>query len=126
MPCTRKQAETINRAFSSMPEMFRGFGGDKVRLFNHCLAGERDHRSGHPTPRGFSAQLAARYFAVKWLREYVLKRDRLPSLRDYLHIRQECFFAAACSLEHESEALTVWAQSIDEEFDSLDYAQLME
>lgn len=125
MTATRAQAAIIETAYRTLPECFRGFGEDKHRLYEKCLASEREHRSGRPAPRGFSANLAARYFAVKWLREYSLGVDKLPTIADYLHLREECYFAAAMSVEH-AGVLQPWAASVPAEFDALDYAKLME
>lgn len=124
MTCTSKQAAIINRAWNDLPECFRGFGDDKARLYVKCLESERQHRRVGRAPRGFSAQLAARYFVVKWLREYVTGADKLPTVADYLHIREECFMAAAMSVEH-AEVLRPWAASVSPEFDTLDYAEMM-
>lgn len=125
MPATKKQMDVIASAYRSIPELFRGFGDDKERLYEKCLASETQHRRGHPAPRGFSTANAAKYFAVKWLHEYLTESDKLPTLAQYLHMREECYFAAAMTVEH-AEALAGWPDKVPAEFLALDYAALME
>lgn len=127
MACTANQKAMIDAAFRSIPDLFRSFGNDKDKLFDKCLTSERQHRNGRPSPRGFSAHTAARYFAVKWLHEYSTLGVNL-TVRDYLHVREECFFAAAMALEHQAR-LAPWAAAFalnNPGFSELDYAKLMD
>lgn len=126
-PSKSRTIAIIRDAFRKAPEIHSGFRQViQDTLYDECLAAERDHRRpGHPAVRGFSAQDAARYFAVKYLREYLLRTDKMPEVSQYLHLRHECFTAAAIVLEYGAQ-LAAWVQSIDPEFERIDYARMMQ
>jgi hypothetical protein len=124
MSATNKQRQLINDAFSRLPETYHGFATCRDLLLSECTDAERKHRSGRPATVGFSAQLAGKYFAVKYLLDAVRFPERMPSAADYLSFRHEIFTAYAIV----SEALpqfTAWAESVPMEFDCLDYCKLM-
>jgi hypothetical protein len=130
-PSKALTVKIINDAFYSAPQIQQGFRNSIIHdiLFEECLTAERQHRKpcgrfNPPAPKGWSAQDAARYFTVKYLRSYVLRPESMPSLGQYLHIRHECFTAAAIVLEHGFK-IGEWALTIAETFDSIDYARMM-
>jgi hypothetical protein len=115
----------IDKAFYAIPHMHVGsFTAGAERLFALALEGETQHRRGHPPIRGFSANAAARYFAVKWLREYVLYQDRIPDIRGILDLRPDVIYAAALVSKF-AEVLSPWVDTVPADFDAIDYAELM-
>jgi len=125
-PSKYRTVAIINEAFRSAPVIHSGFREViQDTLYDECLAAERQHRKGHPVVRGFTVQDAARYFAVKYLREYLLRTDKIPEVSQYLHLRHECFTAAAIVLEF-GDKLDTWVRSIDPEFERIDYARMMQ
>lgn len=125
-PSKTRAVAIIREAFRKLPDIYGGFRlVIQDTLYDECLAAERQHRKGHPSVDGFSVQTAAQYFAVKYLREYYLQTCKMPTVKEYLHIRHECFTAAAIILEHGPD-LTEWVRGVPKEFDSIDYARMMQ
>ncbi len=123
-PSKTRAIQIIRRAFDTAPVIHSGFReliGDT--LFQECEAAERQHR--RQRLECISVSVAAKYFAVKYLREYVLRTDKIPTIKDYLHIRRECFTAASIVLNYGAE-LDAWVKSIPDEFDAIDYARMMQ
>lgn len=116
----------ILSAYRALPDIHVGFRLIiQDTLLDECEAAERQHRRGRPAVRGFSTRDAARYFVVKYLRDYMLKPSSKPNLEDYLHIRRECFLAASIVQNHGAK-LVSWVKSVPAEFDSVDYVDLMQ
>jgi hypothetical protein len=126
-PSKSQTVAIVRKAFSAAPDIQSGFARViQDTLYDECLAAERSHRKCKPVScevPSWSAQDAARYFAVKYLREYVLSARKLPTVSEYLHIRHECFTAASIAENYRIE-LTQWARGIPAEFDAIDYARM--
>lgn len=120
----------INTLFHRLPTLSgAAFRSGADLLQRECATSEREHRKGWSrygkSPRGFSADVAGRYFAVKYLHDYMTS-DKAPSVADYLSIRHECFTAAALVLQNR-EALQTWcADELFGEFTQIDYVEMME
>ena len=124
MSATPKQRQLINDAFSRIPETYHGFNTCKDMLLSDCTDAERKHRSGRPATAGFSAQLAGKYFTVKYLLDAVRFPERMPTCADYLSFRNEIFTAYAIVLES-PDKYRAWAEAVPTAFDTLDYCKLM-
>lgn len=133
MNITKARARSlIIEAFRNAPEIYSGFRRViQDTLYDECHAAEKQHRRGHPAVAGFSVALAAQYFAVRYVRDYMLHADKMPNVGDYLHLRHECFTAAAIVRQYgfgrgsESKKLQDWIASIPPEFDAIDYPDMM-
>lgn len=124
MPASRTQIKTITTAVDSVPPMHSGgFISGLERLLEVATDGERAHRRNR-TGIAISVRLAAQYFAVKWLRDAVLRTTPVrPS--EMLHLREDVFLALALVDEHRP-ALDAWNYSRDwTDFDALDYVELV-
>jgi len=124
-----EQLKLIDRAFNALPQIFHGFQTIGEKLFNMNLEAERQHRrsfSGRSTPKGFSANAAARLFTVRHLTEALEKPERY-TVTDILHIRTECLFAQAYANENRAAILEAWdAAGIDRAAVlAVDYSELM-
>ena len=124
MKTKAQQIAIIDRAYLSIPVIEHQFTNLRAMLFEECKAAEKQHRRGHPAPRGFSVGAAARYFTVKYLRHFALDPGRIPTIKDYLSVRRELFTAASIYFNAQDE-ITEWAESVDPEFDAIDYCKLM-
>lgn len=122
-PSKTRAIQIIRRAFDTAPVIHSGFReliGDT--LFQECEAAERQHRRARSR---LSVSVAAKYFAVKYIRDYLLHGEKMPTVKEYLNIRSECFTAASIVLNYGAE-LDAWVKSIPDEFDAIDYARMMQ
>jgi len=101
------QLKTIEHAFNALPQIFHGFETVSDKLFKMNLEAERQHRRNRPTPKGFSANAAARLFTVRHLAEALEKPSRYQ-VDDIIYIRTECLFAQAYASKHRAEILEAW------------------
>jgi hypothetical protein len=122
------QLKTIDHAFNALPRIFHGFETIGEKLFRMNLDAERQHRKGfgRTTPKGFSANAAARLFTVRHIIEALEKPDRY-TVTDILHIRTECLYAQAYAAENRTAILDAWsAAGVDHAaIMAIDYAELM-
>lgn len=127
MTTKAQQIKFIDRAFHALPNISQGFSSMKEKLFQMNLDGERQHRRHRTSPKGFSAQAAARLFTIKHLAESLEAPDRY-TVADILHIRAECLHAQAYANEYRTAILVAWAaEDIDPaDIRAIDYAKLME
>ena len=124
-PSKTRTIAIVRDAFNGAPVISCGFRNVVDMLFSECLAAEREHRKYKPAScesPSWTAHRAAQYFTVKYLREY-MSAAALPTIREYLHIRHECFTAASI-VENYGEQLREWVNSIPSEFDAIDYARM--
>jgi len=122
----KQQLKTIDHAFNALPQIFHGFEAVSDKLFKMNLEAERHHRRNRPTPKGFSANAAARLFTIRHLAEALEKPNRYQ-VDDILYIRTECLYAQAYATKHRAEILEAWGKAgvkIDDVL-AVDYAELM-
>jgi len=122
----KQQLKTIDHAFNALPQIFHGFETVSDKLFKMNLEAERQHRRNRPTPKGFSANAAARLFTVRHLAEALEKPNRYQ-VDDILHIRTECLYAQAYANKYRAEILEAWGKAgvkIDDVL-AVDYSELM-
>jgi len=122
----KQQLKTIDHAFNALPQIFHHFDTIGDKLFRMNLEAERHHRKNRPTPKGFSANAAARLFTVRHLAEALEKPSRYQ-VDDILYIRTECLHAQAYASKHRAEILEAWDKAgvkIDDVL-AVDYAELM-
>ena len=122
----KQQLKTIDHAFNALPQIFHGFEAVSDKLFKMNLEAERHHRRNRPTPKGFSANAAARLFTIRHLAEALEKPNRYQ-VDDILYIRTECLYAQAYATKHRAEILEAWDKAgvkIDDVL-AVDYAELM-
>ena len=122
----KTQLKTIDHAFDAIPQIFHGFDTISDKLFRMNLEAERQHRRNRPTPKGFSANAAARLFTVQHLAQALEKPNRYQ-VDDILYIRTECLHAQAYANQHRAKILEAWDKAgvkIDDVL-AVDYAELM-
>jgi len=122
----KQQLKTIDHAFNALPQIFHGFETVSDKLLKMNLEAERHHRRNRPTPKGFSANAAARLFTVRHLAEALEKPNRYQ-VDDILYIRTECLHAQAYANQHRAEILEAWDKAgvkIDDVL-AVDYSELM-
>jgi hypothetical protein len=122
----KQQLKTIDHAFNALPQIFHGFEAVSDKLFKMNLEAERHHRRNRPTPKGFSANAAARLFTIRHLAEALEKPNRYQ-VDDILYIRTECLYAQAYATKHRAEILEAWDKAgvkIDDVL-AVDYSELM-
>jgi len=122
----KQQLKTIDHAFNALPQIFHGFETVSDKLFKMNLEAERHHRRNRPTPKGFSANAAARLFTVRHLAEALEKPNRYQ-VDDILYIRNECLHAQAYANKYRAEILEAWDKAgvkIDDVL-AVDYSELM-
>lgn len=132
MTTTAKQAQLIDRAFDSIPELELSGRDRRLELYKACRESESQHRVPAPFyPRarlwGLSLTHAAKYFAVKWLKDAALATTS-PPLHDYFRLRPECFLAYALASDPGLRPkLDRWLLTADwvDAFDALDYTELV-
>ncbi len=100
----------------------------RERLLAECVGEEKEHR-GHDFSRfhtsdSVSVHTAAKLFVVHRIAQY-LKGDKLPKVRDYLHIQRSCFFAAALVVEYRKEIRRAWKGLSIAELAALDYCEFV-
>jgi hypothetical protein len=122
----KTQLKTIDHAFNALPQIFHHFDTIAYKLFRMNLEAERQHRRNRPTPKGFSANAAARLFTVQHLAQALEKPNRYQ-VDDILHIRTECLYAQAYASKHRAEILEAWDKAGVKIADVLavDYSELM-
>lgn len=128
MKTKAQQLKAIDAAFHALPQIFHHYDTIGEKLFKMNLEAERRHRKGfgRVSPKGFSANAAARLFTVRHLAESLEKPDRY-NVTDILHVRPECLHAQAYATEHRADILAAWNKA---EIDraailAIDYAELM-
>ena len=122
----KQQLKTIDHAFNALPQIFHGFETVSDKLFKMNLEAERHHRRNRPTPKGFSANAAARLFTVRHLAES-LEKPNSYQVDDILYIRNECLHAQAYANKYRAEILEAWDKAgvkIDDVL-AVDYSELM-
>lgn len=123
------QLKTIDHAYHALPQIFHGFDTVADKLCKMNLDAERQHRkwSNYRSPRGFSANAAARLFTVRHIAEALENPDRY-TVADILHIRTECLYAQAYTTEHRAAIVAAWdAAGVDRAAVlGVDYSELMQ
>jgi hypothetical protein len=122
------QLKKIDKAFYAIPQIFHHYKTIGETLFNMNLEAERRHRKGfgRTAPKGFTANAAARLFAVMHLAQALTMPLRYK-VTDILHVRLECLYAQAYATEHRAAILAAWnATGIDiDDLLTVDYSELM-
>jgi hypothetical protein len=118
-----QQLARIDKAFNALPNLQDGFRDVSERIFDLCLASEKDHRRGHGT-YNCSARIAARYFTVKYLLDGWNDPDRY-TVDHITSIRNEVLYAQVYAKNFHKE-LTQWAESYSAAFDAVDYYDIID
>ncbi len=97
---------------------------DKLFAMNWKEEREHDHLRPAGTARGLSVSMAAKLFCVCWIAECLLNK-RKYEVKDYLHIRQSAFYAAALAANYGAEIVKAWEDFDLKELSDLNYADLI-
>lgn len=121
------QIRLINSAYAELGrlELQDGFQDVRDCMFYMNLESERGHRKHAPdgVHHGITCALAARLFTVKYLLDGWNMPDRW-NVADILMIRIEILYSQAYAKKHHKE-LADWAAKFTDEFEQVDYAELM-
>jgi len=117
-----QQLALVEKAFYTLPNLQDGFRDVADRIFDLCLASEKDHRRGSGT-YGCSAPIAARYFAVKYLLKGWAKPNQY-TVDAITSIRNEVLYAQAYAKRFHKE-LKTWAETYSTDFDAVDYCDII-
>ena len=125
----KKQAVSlISSLFCAIPDDWYGFTLMRDDLFSLNMKAERDHRSGHPSVKGFTVKDTAQYFTVKFLYDACKAVDGeqyLYTAQDLLGARYEAVRAQAYVMRKRG-LFNNWKELVkNSDFESLDYAELM-
>jgi len=86
---------------------------------------EKGHRGSRDCAFGLTVKEAAKLFYVRQIVEYLTEPKRVPTIKEYLFIRQSCFMAASLAENYQKE-LAAALQGVDvEAIRNLDYAELV-
>jgi hypothetical protein len=118
----------VKELFYALPTIHIQFSTVADKMYAMELAAEKQHRVGRESVKGFSAGNAAMYFTVKHLFDAmtaITTGVSLYTVKDLLHIRNECLYAQAYAEENYT-ALLEWMHKVESsEFSSIDYAKMM-
>lgn len=113
----------INSLYNAIPEIHVSWSSVRSEMFHKCKEAEKLHRKNRPAVKGFSVDIAARYFVVKYLYKGATASYTIENMID---IRHEALLGCAYARRY-NEQLKDWLELVrNSQFDLVDYAALME
>lgn len=104
-----------------------GYSRDMGVAYNHALHGERRHRCGDFAryhPGAASAPACAELFVARWIAEYALKPETMPSIADIGRLRPDVLQCASIVQNATPEKVLAVLRAADidpEQVAALDY-----
>ena len=127
---TKQQKDLINKAAIYLCRELDNITWTKYaqNLIDDCCKSERQHRKsycdGRKYPKGFSSEMAGRYFAIRYMAEFLNGSPR-PQIKDLLHLKKEYVYAASV-FENYTEEVTNAIGGLVSDILELDHVKLVE
>ena len=127
---TKQQKDLINKAAIYLCRELDNISWNAyaTKLIDDCTKSEREHRSGfcygREYPKGFTAPLAGRYQAIRYMAEFLNGSPR-PEVKDLLHLKKEYVYAASV-FENYRDKVNDAIGGLVSEILELDYVKLVE
>ena len=127
---TKQQKDLINKAAIYLCRELDNITWTKyaTKLIDDCTKSEREHRNGfcygREYPKGFTAPLAGRYQAIKYMAEFLNGSPR-PEVKDLLHLKKEYVYAASV-FENYTEEVKNAIGGLVSDILELDYVKIVE
>ena len=131
---TRQQKDLINKAAIYLCRELDNISWNAyaTKLIDDCTKSEREHRKTWSNgrqftreyPKGFTANLAGKYQAIKYMAEFLDGSPR-PEVKDLLHLKKEYVYAASV-FENYTEEVKNAIGGLVSEILELDYVKLVE
>jgi len=125
----KQSLKLINEVYGRIKEVLESvhWGGYHKQYYNLNLKEEAEHRRFCPdgVTCGLTKIEAVKLFYVQEIVEALFKPSFVPTLKDYLSIRQSIFFAHSLALNYREE-LTKALEGVNwEDILKIEYAELM-
>ena len=127
---TKQQKDLINKAaiYLCRELDYLTWNAYATKLIDDCTKSEREHRSGfcygREYPKGFTAPLAGRYQAIRYMAEFLSRVPR-PEIKDLIHLKKEYVYAASVYENYTQEVKNAIGGLVPEILE-LDYVKLVE
>ena len=131
---TRQQKDLINKAAIYLCRELDNITWTKyaTKLIDDCTKSEREHRKTWSNgrqftreyPKNFTANLAGRYQAIKYMAEFLDGSPR-PEVKDLLHLKKEYVYAASVFENYRDQVNDAIGGLVNEILE-LDYVKLVE
>ena len=127
---TKQQKDLINKAAIYLCRELDNISWNAyaTKLIDDCTKSEREHRNGfcygREYPKGFTANLAGKYQAIKYMAEFLDEGPR-PKVKDLIHLKKEYVYAASV-FENYTEEVKNAIGGLVSEILELDYVKLVE
>ena len=123
---TKQQKDLINKAAIYLCRELDNISWNAyaTKLIDDCTKSEREHRNGFCYPKNFTANLAGKYQAIKYMAEFLDGSPR-PKVKDLLHLKKEYVYAASV-FENYTEEVKNAIGGLVSEILELDYVKLVE
>ena len=127
---TKQQKDLINKAAIYLCRELDHltWNAYATKLIDDCTKSEREHRNGwcngREYPKGFTAPLAGRYQAIRYMAEFLNGSPR-PEVKDLLHLKKEYVYAASVFENYRDQDNDAIGGLVNEILE-MDYVKLVE